>query len=101
MQRPTISCNALPLPSAFLCPQAPRQLAAKAKLDSLSGDAFDKSYIRGQIRAHRDAVTLFRNEIATGQDPEANEFARSTLPTLRSHLKAIRAIAKDAGISAK
>src|ERR1700691_2462463 len=77
------------------------QMAGKAKLDVLSGDTFDKSYIKGQIHAHRSTVALFRKEIATGQDPDAQAFAKETLPTIRSHLKAIDAIATDAGISTK
>jgi hypothetical protein len=42
-------------------------------------------------------VALFRKEIASGQDPDAQAFAKATLPTIRSHLKAINAIAAEAG----
>src|ERR1700679_666035 len=64
------------------------QMATKAKLEVLSGNTFDKSYIKGQIQAHRSTVALFQKEIATGQDPDAKAFAKATLPTVRSHLKA-------------
>jgi putative membrane protein len=77
------------------------QMATKAKLEVLSGDTFDKSYIKGQIQAHRSTVALFQKEIATGQDPDAKAFAKATLPTVRSHLKAINAIAADAGVTVK
>jgi putative membrane protein len=77
------------------------QMAAKAKLDVLSGDAFDKSYVKGQISAHRQTVSLFRKEISSGQDADAKAFATATLPTVRAHLKAITAIATDMGIKTK
>ncbi|HEY4443376.1 MAG TPA: DUF4142 domain-containing protein [Steroidobacteraceae bacterium] len=76
-----------------------RQTAAKAKLEVLSGETFDKSYIKGQVKAHQNTIALFRKEIASGQDPDAKAFAKETLPTVRSHLKAINAIASSAGVS--
>ena len=75
------------------------QMATKAKLEVLTGDTFDKSYIKGQVQAHQNTVALFRKEIASGQDPDAQAFAKATLPTIRSHLKAINAIAADAGVT--
>jgi putative membrane protein len=77
------------------------QMATKAKLDVLSGDTFDKSYVKGQISAHRGTIALFRKEISAGQDPDAKAFATATLPTVRSHLKAITAIATDMGVKTK
>jgi putative membrane protein len=77
------------------------QMATKGKLEVLSGDTFDKSYIKSQVKAHQQTIALFKKESATGQDAEAKAFAKATLPTLRSHLKAINAIAADAGVDAK
>lgn len=77
------------------------QMAAKTKLDALSGDAFDKSYVKGQVSAHRQTIALFRKEISSGQDADAKAFATATLPTVRSHLKAITKIAADMGIKTK
>ena len=74
-------------------------MADKTKLEVLTGDTFDKSYIKGQVSAHRDAIALFKKEIASGQDPDAKAFAQKTLPTLRAHLKAINAIAAAAGVA--
>lgn len=75
------------------------QMATKAKLDVLSGETFDKSYLKGQLKAHREAVALFKKESTTGQDSDAKAFATATLPTLRSHLKAVTALAADAGVA--
>jgi putative membrane protein len=77
------------------------QMAEHEKLKLLSGDSFDKSYIKGQISAHRSTVKLLRKEIATGQDADAQSFAKDVLPTIRAHLKAIDALAKADGVSTK
>jgi putative membrane protein len=77
------------------------QMATKTKLNVLSGDTFDKSYVKGQISAHRQTIALFRKEMSSGQDADAKAFATATLPTVRSHLKAITAIAADMGIKTK
>jgi putative membrane protein len=77
------------------------QMATKTKLDVLSGNTFDESYIKSQVQAHRATIALFRKEIASGQDADAKAFAGATLPTLRAHMKAIDAIAADAGVSTK
>jgi putative membrane protein len=73
------------------------EMAQKAKLDVLTGDTYDKSYILGQIKAHHEAIALFKKEIASGQDADAKSFATSTLPILKGHLKAAQAIASEAG----
>src|SRR6185312_6141864 len=77
------------------------QMAAKAKLEVLSGATFDKAYIKGQIKAHKQTVALFKKEVASGQDAQAKSFAQETLPTIRTHLKKIREIAAEAGVAVK
>ncbi len=75
------------------------EMATKAKLDVLSGDTFDKSYIKSQLKDHRGAIALFKKEINSGQDPDAKAFASATLPTLRMHLKTIKTIAANEGVA--
>lgn len=77
------------------------QMAAKAKLEALSGESFDKAYIKNQVTAHVQTVALFKKEAASGADSEAKAFASETLPTLQAHLKKIRQIATDAGVATK
>jgi putative membrane protein len=76
------------------------QMATKAKLKILSGESFDKSYIKGMIKDHEEDIAEFKKEASSGQDPDAKAYARATLPTLRVHLKTIKSIAADAGIVA-
>jgi Domain of unknown function (DUF4142) len=46
-------------------------------------------------------VSLFKKEIASGQDAQAKSFAGETLPTIEAHLKKIRSLAAEAGASNK
>lgn len=67
------------------------------KTDMKSGESFDKDYIKGQIKAHEDTVALLQKEIDTGKDPEAQAFAKETLPKVKAHLDKINQIAASAG----
>jgi putative membrane protein len=77
------------------------QMASKAKLEVLTGEAFDKAYIKNQVTAHEQTVSLFKKEIATGTDSQAKAFAKETLPTVQAHLRKIRDIAAQAGVETK
>jgi putative membrane protein len=67
----------------------------QARLEKLSGAAFDRAYIENQVKAHQQAVALFKNESETGKDPELKQFAAKVLPTLQEHHDAVVALAKN------
>jgi putative membrane protein len=75
------------------------QMATKTKLEVLSGDAFDQSYIKGMVEDHREDIKEFQTEATSGQDADAKADATATLPTLKAHLKKIRAIATAQGVN--
>jgi putative membrane protein len=75
------------------------QMASKAKLEVLSGDTFDKSYVKGMIEDHQQDIAEFKKEIALGKDPDAKAFASATLPTLQKHLRKIKAVAASMGLN--
>jgi putative membrane protein len=75
------------------------QKATKTKLEVLSGETFDKSYIKGMVKDHKEDIEDFKKEAQTGKDPDAKAFAAATLPTLEKHLKKIESIAMAAGVS--
>jgi putative membrane protein len=77
------------------------QMATKAKLEALPVDSFDKSYIAGMIKDHKEDIKEFEAEAQQGQDPDAKSFASKTLPTLKSHLHKIEAIASRAGVKSE
>jgi putative membrane protein len=75
------------------------QKASKKKLDMLTGNSFDKSYIKDMIDDHKEDIKEFQKEISDGKDPQAKAFASATLPTLQMHLQKIQSIAASAGIT--
>src|SRR5580658_2021695 len=76
-----------------------KEMAIHEKLKLESGDTFDKAYIKGQISAHQATLRLLHKEITSGQDADAQAFAKSVLPTVQGHLKAIRGIATAEGVT--
>jgi putative membrane protein len=70
----------------------PAELDAKhkadvARLSKLSGDAFDRAYMKMMLADHRADVSKFKMESQSGKDPDVKAFAAKTLPTLEEHLK--------------
>jgi len=59
----------------------------KAKLEKLSGGAFDRAYISMMVKDHKKDVADFEKESKSGKDADVKSFASSTLPTLQDHLK--------------
>ena len=67
--------------------------ATKARLEKLSGEQFDKAYMRDMVKDHRKDVAEFEHESKMAKDPAIKSFAEQTLPTLREHLKEAEKIA--------
>jgi putative membrane protein len=61
--------------------------AAKQRLSSLSGAAFDRAYMEDMVRDHKEDVAEFQREANNGSDPDLKAFAQKTLPTLQHHLQ--------------
>ena len=61
--------------------------ATKARLEKLSGEEFDRAYMRDMVKDHKADMTEFARESQSSKDPAVKNFARQTLPTLREHLK--------------
>jgi putative membrane protein len=64
------------------------------KLGKLKGVDFDKEYVKVQLAAHKDAVTLFGAESKSGKDADLKQFASTTLPTLQDHLQMAQQLAR-------
>jgi putative membrane protein len=71
----------------------PKDAATKARLEKLSGKAFDRAYMRDMVTDHTKDVSEFRTESKTAKDPDVKSFASQTLPTLEDHLKQAKSIA--------
>jgi putative membrane protein len=55
-------------------------------LKARNGKDFDQSYDQIQVKAHQDAVALFKAYATGGDDPELKRWAAKTLPNLERHL---------------
>jgi putative membrane protein len=80
----------------------PTQLDAKHKamhdrLAKLSGDAFDKAYMRDMVSDHKADVAKFRSESKTAKNADLKAWAGKTLPTLEEHLKMAQDTAAKVG----
>lgn len=66
--------------------------AAMQKLSALSGEKFDKEYVKMMVGDHKKDVAEFQKEAGRGMDADIKAFAASTLPTLQEHLQMIQRI---------
>jgi len=60
---------------------------AAAALAQLKGGAFDREFMAGMVKDHKEAVALFERQAKDGKDEDIKSWADKTLPTLRHHLE--------------
>ncbi|MGH9410647.1 MAG: DUF4142 domain-containing protein, partial [Vicinamibacterales bacterium] len=82
-------------------PTAPnaQDKATKMRLSKLSGESYDKAYMRDMVKDHEHDVAAFKKEADSGKDPDIKAFAAKTLPTLEEHLKLAKEDATKVGVS--
>lgn len=73
----------------------PDQKAARARLETLQGSAFDAAYLQAQLVDHQKTVTLLLWEIASGQDASLQALAKESLPTVMDHLRHVQHLLGD------
>jgi putative membrane protein len=67
----------------------------KSTIDELKGESganFDKEYVDEMVDDHEKDVAEFEKQAQNSPDPDVKAFAAKTLPTLKKHLDAIKAI---------
>lgn len=69
------------LPTAL----GPKHQQHASKLSALSGERFDREYVKMMIRDHKKTGDLFQREAARGADADLKAFAARTLPVVREH----------------
>lgn len=67
---------------------------AKAKLLEMRDDSFDKAYANNQVKAHQEAVELYR-QAAQSDQAQLRDFAQKILPKLQAHLEKAESLAKE------
>lgn len=60
------------------------------KLKGLQGKDFTDQYVDDQVKAHKDAVDLFKRYGDEGENAELKTWAAKTRPNLEAHLKIVQ-----------
>jgi putative membrane protein len=55
------------------------------QLSALDGEAFESAYREMQLKAHEEAIALFKEAAEGCEDADLRGFAKKTLPTLLKH----------------
>jgi putative membrane protein len=66
-------------------------------LNNLSGEAFDRAYMKAQVKDHKKDIGEFRKASQNSMDSDLKTFASSTLPTLESHLSKAQTLTSQTG----
>ncbi|MEM5276813.1 DUF4142 domain-containing protein [Cupriavidus taiwanensis] len=75
---------------------APADQKKLEAMGALQGATFDKQYAdEVGVKAHNDAVALFRKAASDARDSDVRDFAKKTLPTLEHHLESARKMASE------
>jgi len=81
--------------------QLPTDLGSHAaqlsKFQSLSGEQFDREWIRMQVQHHKKDVSDFRKEANRGMDSDVKNFASTNLPVLEQHLSEAQRLQSSTG----
>lgn len=56
---------------------------------------FDARYLQMQLQAHEEAILLFEQYAATGEQESLKQYAEQMLPVLRAHLQSVKQITAE------
>jgi putative membrane protein len=65
------------------------------KLSKLSGQDFDKAFVKDQLKDHQAEIRDFSAEAQSGTDTNVKTFASNVLPTLQQHLAQVKDLNKS------
>jgi putative membrane protein len=74
-----------------------RHRAKLARLQKLSGKAFDKAYMTQAIQDHKDDIDYFQREGQAAHSSQVRDLVASTLPTLQDHFKQAKEVGAQVG----
>lgn len=69
------------------------------RLQTLSGQAFDRALLAHERQAHREAIALYSKQAESGSNTELKQFAADQLPKLREHLEHVEKLQRQSGAS--
>jgi putative membrane protein len=73
--------------------------ATMAKLQALSGSAYDQAYIKDMVKDHKQDLSDFQTEASNGQDQTVKDAANQGSKVIAQHLQMIQQIAKDQNVN--
>ena len=77
-----------------------KHAATHARLNKMSGTAFDLAYVSDMLSDQKKDVFDFMYYSISVTDPDVKGWVTKTLPTLQEHLKMIEEISKDVHVTA-
>jgi putative membrane protein len=69
-----------------------------AKLQGLSGPAYDQAYIRDMVKDHKQDLGQFQTEASSGQDQTVKDAANQGSKVIAQHLQMAQQLAKDQNV---
>ncbi|MCU1263437.1 MAG: outer membrane protein [Bryobacterales bacterium] len=72
-----------------------KQQADVDRLAKLSGEGFDRAYMKDQVRMHERSLRDFQREVKDGRDDSVKQFAARVLPLVEQHLQTAKDLAKS------
>ncbi len=73
--------------------------SAMAKLQGLSGSAYDQAYIKDMVKDHKQDLNEFQMEASSGQDQTVKDAANQGSKVIAQHLQMAQQLAKDQSIT--
>lgn len=67
------------------------------KLTALSGEQFDKQFLRMQVKDHKKDLSMFRKQAEVSMDSDLRDFATATIPVLEGHLQQAQSLNSQSG----
>src|SRR5262249_30135700 len=75
----------------------PEQQAVVSRLERLSGNAFDREFMKEMVNDHVKDISEFERAASQATNADIKQFVSEALPTLRDHLTLAREIAAKLG----
>jgi putative membrane protein len=82
----------------------PTQISKKdrqtiAKMQTLSGEAYDQAYIKDMVKDHKQDLSEFQTEASSGQDQTVKDAANQGSQIISQHLQMAQQMAKDQNVN--
>ena len=78
-----------------------KQKSTYDRLAKLSGERFDREYMKAMIDDHKDDVDKFKKQADKADDADVKKFAAKTLPVLQQHLELAQSTGQQVGAASE